>query len=87
MFVEIYGRLTCPYCIRAKALAEKMKSELSDFDFKFVNMPEEGITKEDLSKSVGKPVETVPQIFIDEKPIGGCTDFEALMKEQFGIVA
>ena len=48
MFVEIYGRLTCPYCIRAKALAEKMKSELADFDFKFVNMPEEGITKEDL---------------------------------------
>ena len=46
MFVEMYGRLTCPYCIRAKALAEKMKSELSelsDFDFKFVNMPEEGI--------------------------------------------
>lgn len=25
--------------------------------------------------SVGKPVETVPQIFIDEKPIGSCTDF------------
>ena len=47
----------------------------------------EGITKEDLSKSVGKPVETVTTNFIDEKPIGGCTDFEALMKEQFGIVA
>ena len=27
------------------------------------------------------------QIFIDEKPIGGCTDFEALMKEKFGVVA
>ena len=29
----------------------------------------EGITKEDLSKSVGKPVETVPQIFIDENQL------------------
>ena len=29
MFVEIYGRLTCPYCIRAKALAEKMKIRIS----------------------------------------------------------
>jgi len=65
MFVEIYGRLTCPYCIRAKALAEKMKSELADFDF--------------------KPVETVPQIFLDNIHVGGCTDFQALVKEKFGI--
>ncbi len=48
---------------------------------------QKALLKKDLSKSVGKPVETVPQIFIDEKPIGGCIDFEALMKEQFGIVA
>ena len=85
MFVEIYGRLTCPYCIRAKALAEKMQSELADFDFKFVNMPEEGITKEDLVPRVGKPVETVPQIFLDNIHVGGCTDFQALVKEKFGI--
>ena len=45
----------------------------------------EGITKADLSKTVGKPVETVPQIFIDEKHIGGCTDFEAYAKEHLGI--
>lgn len=38
MFVEIYGRLSCPYCVRAKTLAEKMKQELSDFDFKFIDM-------------------------------------------------
>ena len=35
MFVEIYGRLTCPYCVRAKALAEKMKGELADFKRRF----------------------------------------------------
>ena len=58
-----------------------------DFDYRYVDIHAEGITKEDLSKSVGKPVETVPQIFIDEKPIGGCTDFEALMKDKFGVVA
>lgn len=87
MFVVIFGRPGCPYCVRAKNLAEKLKSEVADFDYRYVDIHAEGITKEDLSKSVGKPVETVPQIFIDEKPIGGCTDFEALMKEQFGIVA
>lgn len=41
----------------------------------------EGITKADLEKTVGKPVETVPQIFLDQKHIGGCTDFEAYAKE------
>ena len=85
MFVEIYGRLTCPYCLRAKSLAEKMKSELPDFDFIFVDMIAEGISKQDLEPRVGKPVETVPQIFLDNVHVGGCTDFQALVKEKFGI--
>lgn len=85
MFVEIYGRLTCPYCVRAKALAEKMKGELADFDFKFVDMIAEGISKEDLEPRVGKAVATVPQIFLDNQHVGGCTDFQALVKAKFGI--
>ena len=85
MFVEIYGRLTCPYCVRAKTLAEKMKNELPNFDFKFVDMIAEGISKEDLEPRVGKPVATVPQIFLDDQPVGGCTDFQALVKQKFGI--
>lgn len=86
MFVEIYGRLTCPYCVRAKALAETMKQQLPDFDFKFIDMIAEGISKEDLAPRVGKLVATVPQIFLDNKHIGGCTDFQALVKEKFGII-
>lgn len=85
MFVEIFGRLTCPYCVRAKALAEKMKAELADFDFEFVDMIAKGISKEDLEPRVGKPVATVPQIFFDNQHIGGCTDFQAFVKEKFGI--
>jgi glutaredoxin 1 len=38
-------------------------------------------------KTVGKPVETVPQIFVDQKHIGGCTDFEAWAKENLGLFA
>lgn len=85
MFVEIFGRLTCPYCTRAKALAEKMKAELPDFDFEFVDMIAKGISKEDLEPRVGKTVATVPQIFLDNVHVGGCTDFQALVKEKFGI--
>ncbi|OOS00828.1 glutaredoxin [Haemophilus paracuniculus] len=85
MFVEIFGRMTCPYCVRAKQLAEKMKTELTDFDFEFIDMIEKGISKEDLEPRVGKPVATVPQIFLDNVHVGGCTDFQALVKERFGI--
>lgn len=85
MFVEIYGRLTCPYCTKAKALAEKMKGELADFDFKFVDMIAEGIEKQDLEPRVGKPVATVPQIFLDDVHVGGFSDFAPLVKEKFGI--
>ncbi|MCT8574140.1 GrxA family glutaredoxin [Glaesserella parasuis] len=85
MFVEIYGRLSCPYCVRAKQLAEKMKTELPDFDFKFVDMIAEGIEKQDLEPRVGKPVATVPQIFLDDVHVGGYSDFAPLIEEKFGI--
>ena len=81
MHVVIFGRPGCPYCVRAKQLSEQLEEKLEDFSFRYVDIHEEGITKADLSKSVGKPVETVPQIFIDQQPIGGCTDFEAYVRE------
>ena len=79
MFAVIFGRPGCPYCVRAK--------ELADFNFRYVDIHAEGITKADLEKTVGKPVETVPQIFLDQKHIGGCTDFEAYAKEHLGLFA
>ncbi|WP_294089098.1 GrxA family glutaredoxin [uncultured Actinobacillus sp.] len=85
MFVEIYGRMTCPYCVKAKQLAEKMKAELPDFDFKFVDMIAEGLDKADLEPRVGKPVATVPQVFFDNTHIGGFSDFAPFVKEKFGI--
>ncbi|CND92758.1 GrxA family glutaredoxin [Yersinia nurmii] len=85
MFTVIFGRPGCPYCVRAKELAEKLKAERDDFDFNYIDIHAEGITKADLEKTVGKPVETVPQIFIDEKHIGGFTDFEAYAKEHLNL--
>lgn len=85
MYTVIFGRPGCPYCVRAKELAEKLKNERDDFDYRYVDIHAEGLTKEDLSKTVGKKVQTVPQIFIDEKHIGGCTDFEAYAKEHLNL--
>lgn len=85
MFAVIFGRSGCPYCVRAVELAEKLSHSRDDFSFRYVDIEEEGISKADLSKSVGKPVETVPQIFLNEKPIGGCTDFEQYAKDNLGL--
>ncbi|AXT77036.1 GrxA family glutaredoxin [Escherichia coli] len=55
------------------------KSDL--FNKAYVDIRAEGITKEDLQQKAGKPVETVPQIFVDQQHIGGYTDFAAWVKE------
>ncbi|MDO4430868.1 MAG: GrxA family glutaredoxin [Lonepinella koalarum] len=85
MFVKIYGRMTCPYCVRAKNLAEKLKNNLADFDYEFIDMIEQGLSKEDIADIIKRPVQTVPQVLVDDKPIGGCTDFQAYSREKFNI--
>lgn len=82
MFAVIFGRPGCPYCVRAKQIAETLTEQRDDFKFRYVDIHAEGISKADLEKTVGKPVETVPQIFLDEKHIGGCTEFEALARAE-----
>ncbi len=81
MFIEIYGRLSCPYCIDAIELAKELKAENPLVDFIFIDMIEHNISKQDLEPRVGKTVRTVPQIFIDKMPIGGFTDFDTYANE------
>ncbi|MFM4649062.1 GrxA family glutaredoxin [Aeromonas bivalvium] len=85
MFVEIFGRPGCPYCVRAKMLAEQLREARDDFDFNYVDINVAGLTKDDLASKAGKPVTTVPQIFLDEQHIGGCTDFEAYASAHLGL--
>lgn len=87
MFTVIFGRPACPFCVRAKNIAETLKADLEDFDFRYIDIHAEGISKADLEKTVGKPVETVPQIFVDEEHIGGCTEFEAYARANLGLSA
>ena len=87
MLTVIFGREGCPYCVRAKDVAEKLANERDDFKYRYIDIIKEGISKADLEKTVGKPVETVPQIFLDEKHIGGFTEFEAYAKEHLGLYA
>lgn len=69
--VVIYSKTYCPFCVRAKNL----------FDSKGVAYEEIMVDSDpqlfnDLKKKTG--MMTVPQIFIDDKLIGGYTDLAAL---------
>ncbi|PKH24321.1 glutaredoxin [Enterobacterales bacterium CwR94] len=87
MLAVIFGRPGCPYCVRAKDLAEKLSNDRDDFSYRYIDIHAEGITKADLEKTIGKPVETVPQIFLDQNHVGGFTEFEAYAKANLGLFA
>lgn len=85
MYTVIFGRSACPYCVRAKKIAQQLKESQDNFDFRYIDIHREGITKADLEKTVGKPVLTVPQIFVDKQHIGGCNEFEAYARQNLGL--
>ncbi len=80
MHIVIFGRPGCPFCVRAKDLAEKLEAK-GQATYRYVDIHAEGITKADLEKTVGKPVETVPQIFVDKAHIGGFTELDRYINE------
>lgn len=81
MLTVIFGRPACPFCVRAKDLAEKLSEVRSDFSYRYIDIHEEGISKADMEKTIGKPVDTVPQIFVDQTHIGGFTEFDRYVRD------
>ncbi|OEJ66727.1 glutaredoxin 3 [Magnetovibrio blakemorei] len=65
--IEIYTTPICPYCVRAKALLNKKGVKYQEF-----NVMTDRAKRTEMEKRSGG--HTVPQIFIDDKPIGGCDD-------------
>lgn len=68
--VVIYGRPQCPWCDRAKELAAR-----EGLNFEYINIRDAGIDGSKLSEICGRPVQTVPQILIDNIYVGGFEDF------------
>lgn len=66
--VVIYTTNYCPFCVKAKQLLKNKGIEFTEID---LSNDEEGRIKL-IEKSGGK--KTVPQIFINDKHIGGCDD-------------
>lgn len=63
----VYTTQYCPYCTAAKKLLQSKKIEFEEID-----VSDDDAMREKLVKMTG--METVPQIFIDGKSIGGYDD-------------
>jgi glutaredoxin 3 len=69
--VQIYTTSWCPYCMQAKVLLGQKSVEFEEIDVGV----EPARRKEMTERSGGT---TVPQIFIDGQPMGGCDELYAL---------
>lgn len=70
--VEIYYWTACPYCRRALALLDAKDADYTGYDI----TGDEG-AREKMILRTGGP-RTVPQIFINDKLVGGSDDLHAL---------
>jgi glutaredoxin 3 len=70
----MYSTTWCGYCIRAKALLERRGLEYEE-----IVMDDDPAFRQKLLEMTGRW--TVPQIFIDEVPIGGYTELWCLDRD------
>ena len=73
MKIVIYSKPQCPFCVQAKALAER---EGHDLTYK---MLDEDFDRETLMETF-PGARTFPQIIVDGEKIGGFTEFKALVE-------
>ena len=70
--IEIYTKAFCGFCSRAKQLLAAKGVEFEEYDIT-MGGPKRA---EMLQRTHGRS--TVPQIFIDDRHVGGCTDLHEL---------
>ena len=70
--VKIYTTSVCPFCVQAKRLLHER-----DIPYDEVNVEsDDALRTEMVTRTQGR--RTVPQIFIDDAPIGGYIELRAL---------
>tara|TARA_Y100000589_G_C26679265_1_gene437178 strand:- start:174 stop:428 length:255 start_codon:yes stop_codon:yes gene_type:complete len=73
--VEIYTWQYCPFCIKAKTLLNQKNIEFTEYKI------DGDETARDQMSLRANGRRSVPQIFINDKGIGGCDDLYTLEKE------
>jgi len=69
--VKIYTTQYCPYCVRAKRLLQKKNVAYQEID-----VSEDDDARMRMMQVTGR--QTVPQIFIGDRHVGGSDDLHAL---------
>ena len=73
--IEIYTWQYCPFCIKAKTLLNKKNIQFTEY-----KIDGDEAAREEMSlRASGR--RSLPQIFINDKGIGGCDDLYQLEKE------
>jgi glutaredoxin 3 len=70
--IEIYTKVFCPFCTRAKALLDQKQAAFEEHDITMDSTLRAAM----IERAGGRT--TVPQIFIDGRHIGGSDDLVAL---------
>ena len=70
--IDIYTKPTCPFCIKAKQLLQSKGAVFTEIDIQ--EQPE--LRESMIARANGR--QSVPQIFIGERHVGGCDDLHAL---------
>ncbi len=73
--VEIYTKMYCGFCHRAKSLLDEKGVEYEEYDISL------GGPKRDEMRERKPDANTVPQIFIDDRAIGGSDELAALERQ------
>ena len=69
--ITVYTSISCPYCIQAKRLLDRKGLAYTEIDVTY-----DSGKRIEMIKASGR--RTVPQIFIDERSIGGFDELYAL---------
>lgn len=75
--IKIYGKSNCPWCDRAKDLAERYKLKYTYYDIT------EKQYYDELKESVPN-LKTVPQIFWNDRHLGGYNEFATELESTMG---
>ena len=73
--IDIYTKFGCGFCYRAKSLLDSKGVDYTEYEISMDRAKQEEMRER-------KPdARTVPQIFIDDKPIGGSDELASLERE------
>jgi glutaredoxin-like protein len=79
--VAVFTRIGCPHCARAKRLLEEHGVDYEEL------VLDRRVTAKSLRAVAGVDTDTVPQVYIDGRRIGGADDLERYLREHEALAA